>query len=464
MKITLCGAAGEVTGSGYLVETATATVLVDFGMFQGLGATDAKNRDIAPVDPRKLDAVVLTHAHLDHTGRLPLLARRGLKAPVYATPASCDFTGLVLEDSGRLQEGDARRQSRKRARVGKKPVEPLYSSEDVLRLTPLMKPMEYGQRVTVAEGIMVKPYDAGHILGSASLEMTIDEMGTKKVIAFSGDIGPKGVPFLRDPDPVPYADLVVMETTYGDRDHKDLAATLLEFQGILSRAVAERRKVLVPAFAIGRTQQILYYIAAMVRKGAVPNFPIYLDSPMGIHATEFYSKHQNLFDEEAAGLVSTRQLTADLGGVHFTESAQQSMALNDQEGPMMIIAGSGMADGGRIVHHLRHNLWRDDTDVLIVGYQAEGTLGARLVSGAKDVSIFGERVIVKAHVHTLGGFSAHAGRTELADWLAVPGKNRPRIVLTHGEPPARDAFAGLVKARLGLDSARPVRFETITLD
>ena len=175
-------------------------------------------------------------------------------------------------------------------------------------------------------------------------------------------------------------------------------------------------------------------------------------------------KHQNLFDEEAAGLVSTRQLTADLGGVHFTESAQQSMALNDQDGPMMIIAGSGMADGGRIVHHLRHNLWRDDTDVLIVGYQAEGTLGARLVSGAKDVSIFGERIVVKAHVHTLGGFSAHAGRTELADWLAVPGKNRPRIVLTHGEPPARDAFAGLVKARLGLESARPMRFETITLD
>ena len=464
MKITFCGAAGEVTGSGYLVETGAATVLVDFGLFQGLDANDAKNADIRPVDPDRLDAIVLTHAHLDHTGRLPILARRRLKAPIWATPASADFTSLVLEDAGRLQEGDARRLSRKRARAGKPPVQPLYTSEDVERLKPLMQFYGYGESRPIAPGIKVKPYDAGHILGSASLEMTVEEGGRKRVIAFSGDIGPRNVPFLRDPEPIPSADVVIMETTYGDRDHKDLAGTLAEFQGILVKAVAERRKILIPAFAIGRTQQIIYYIARMIRSGGVTPFPIYLDSPMGIHATEFYSKHQNLFDEEAAGLMAAHQLTRDLQTLHFTETADQSRALNEQDGPMMIIAGSGMADGGRIVHHLRHNLWRDDTDVVIVGYQAEGTLGARLVSRAPEVSIFGERVVVKARVHTLGGFSAHAGRTELGDWLSSVAKGRPRMILTHGEPDPRDAFAALVTKRYGLDSARPMRFETIDLD
>lgn len=464
MKITFCGAAGEVTGSGYLVETASARVLVDFGMFQGPGSTDGKNMDIKPVDPRRLDAVVLTHAHLDHTGRLPLLARRGLSAPIYATPASCDFTTLVLEDAGRLQEGDARRLSRSRARVGKKPIEPLYTSEDVASLAPLTRPYQYGESMQVAAGISVRPLDAGHILGSASLEMTVEEGGTKRVIAFSGDVGPRGVPFLKDPIPVPHADLVIMETTYGDREHRDLAATLVEFHAILMAAVAGRRKVLIPAFAIGRTQLILFYIARMVRDGSLPVFPIYLDSPMGIHATDLYTRHQNLFDEESVRLMKEHLLARDLGGLHFTEAADQSMALNDKKGPMLIIAGSGMCTGGRIVHHLRHNLWREDTDVVMVGYQAEGTLGARLVAGAPEVSIFGERIVIKAKVHTLGGFSAHAGQGELADWLAVSAKDKPRIVLTHGEPKARDVFAGLVQQRFGIQAERPMRFESITLD
>lgn len=464
MKITFCGAAGEVTGSGYVVETASARVLVDFGMFQGPGSNDTKNKDIKPVDPRRLDAVVLTHAHLDHTGRLPLLVRRGLKAPIWATPASCDFSSLVLEDAGRLQEGDARRLSRRRARVGKPAIEPLYTSEDVDKLKPLARPYQYGESKTVAAGISIRPFDAGHILGSASLEMTVEEGGTKRIIAFSGDIGPRGVPFLNDPVPIPHADLVIMETTYGDRNHRDLAATLVEFNSILKAAVAGRRKVLIPAFAIGRTQLLLFYIARMVKEGGLPIFPIYLDSPMGIHATELYSKYQNLFDEESVRLMKDHLLTSELGGLQFTESADQSMALNDQKGPMLIIAGSGMCTGGRIVHHLRHNLWRDDTDVVMVGYQAEGTLGARLVSGAPDVSIFGERIVVKAKVHTLGGFSAHAGQGELAEWLAVSAKDKPRIVLTHGEPKARDAFAELVQQRFGIPAERPMRFETITLD
>ena len=463
MKITFCGAAGEVTGSGYLVETSEARVLVDFGMFQGPGSTDSKNQEIKPVDPRRLDAIVLTHAHLDHTGRLPLLARRGLTAPIWATPASCDFTTLVLEDAGRLQEGDARRLSRKRARIGKKPIDPLYTGEDVRKLSPLARPYQYGESKAVAAGISVRPFDAGHILGSASLEMTIEEGGHQRVIAFSGDVGPRGVPFLNDPVPVPHADLVIMETTYGDRDHRDLAATLVEFHAILLAAVAGRRKVLIPAFAIGRTQLLLYYIARMVREGGLPVFPIYLDSPMAIHATDLYTKHQVLFDEESAALMKSHKLLSDLSGLQFTESADQSMALNDKDGPMLIIAGSGMCTGGRIVHHLRHNLWRDDTDVVMVGYQAEGTLGAQLVSGATHVTIYGERILVKAKVHTLGGFSAHAGQSELAEWLAVPARDKPRIALTHGEPKARDVFAELVQKRFGIRPERPMRFEEIEL-
>lgn len=464
MKITLCGAAGEVTGSGYHVETDRARVLVDFGMFQGRGATEARQRNLKPVVPGRLDAVLLTHAHLDHSGRLPLLGRRGLKARIWTTAASADFARLVLEDSGRLQEADARRLSRKRARTGKKPVAPLYTLDEVTRLEPLFRTVGYGESHAVADGISARYVDAGHILGSASIELTVEEAGRKRIVLFSGDVGPRGLPFLNDPVRFEHADLVFLESTYGDRDHKPLAGTLEEFASLLARAHAGRRKILIPAFAIGRTQQILYCIAEMVRAGTVPVFPIILDSPMGIRATELYGEHRLLFDDEARGLVSTRQFFQDLAQLRVTESADESRALNDQEGPMVIIAGSGMCDGGRIVHHLRHNLWRDDTDVVMVGYQGEGTLGQRLLSGADEVYVLGERVMVRAAIHTLGGFSAHAGQTELVSWLEPLLPDRPRVVLTHGEPDARGALADLLGVRHGLHAEQPGQFAEIVLD
>jgi metallo-beta-lactamase family protein len=464
MKITLCGAAGEVTGSGYHVETDRARVLVDFGMFQGRGATEARQRNLKPVVPGRLDAVLLTHAHLDHSGRLPLLGRRGLKAPIWTTAASVDFAQLVLEDSGRIQEADARHLSRKRARAGKGAVAPLYTVDEVKRLEPLYRQVAYGEARPVAEGIRARYVDAGHILGSASIELTIEEAGRSRIVVFSGDVGPRGLPFLKDPTRLDRADLVFMESTYGDRDHKPLDGTLAEFAELLARAHAGRRKILIPAFAIGRTQQILYYIAEMVRAGSVPVFPIVLDSPMGIRATELYGQHRKLFDAEAHGLVSNHQFFRDLAGLRVTETADESRALNELDGPMVIIAGSGMCDGGRIVHHLRHNLWREDTDVVMVGYQGEGTLGHRLVSGADEVSIHGERVVVRAQVHTLGGFSAHAGQTELLDWLAPLLPGRPRLVLTHGEPEARAALADLLGVRHGLHAEQPEQFAEIVLD
>jgi metallo-beta-lactamase family protein len=464
MKITLCGAAGEVTGSGYHVETDRARILVDFGMFQGKGATDARQRNLKPVVPGRLDAVLLTHAHLDHSGRLPLLGRRGLKAPIWSTAASVDFAQLVLEDAGRIQEADARQFSRKRARAGKGAVAPLYTVDEVKRLEPLFRTLAYGETRPVAEGIRARYVDAGHILGSASIELTIEEAGRTRVVVFSGDIGPRGLPFLKDPTRFEHADLVFMESTYGDRDHKPLDGTLAEFAELLARAHAGRRKILIPAFAIGRTQQILYYIAEMVRAGTVPVFPIILDSPMGIRATELYGQHTRLFDAEAQGLVSNRQFFRDLAGLRVTETADESRELNDLDGPMVIIAGSGMCDGGRIVHHLRHNLWRDDTDVVMVGYQGEGTLGHRLVSGVDPVHIHGERIVVRAKIHTLGGFSAHAGQTELLEWLAPLLPNRPRVVLTHGEAEPRETLADILNVRHGIHAERPEQFAEVVLD
>jgi metallo-beta-lactamase family protein len=464
MRISLCGAAGEVTGSGYLVQTAKARVLVDFGMFQGRGATDARNRDLGPVKPMALDAIVVTHAHLDHTGRLPLLPSRGFRGPIHATPATIDVTRLILEDSAHLQVADAAHHSRRLLRAGKAPIAPIYGVAEVEALNPLFVPLPYEERREIAEGIAVRLVDAGHILGSASIEMTVSEEGRQRVVVFSGDVGLKGSPIVRDPTPFEHADLLFLESTYGDRDHRSHEETVEQFHAILTRAIQEREKVLIPAFAIGRAQEIMYRLAEMVRGGRLPEIPVYLDSPMAIAATRLYAKHEELFDEEATALLRQGPFLHELTGLRFTESSAESIALNESWEMGVIIAGSGMCDGGRIVHHLRHNLWRRNVAVLIVGYQAEGSLGRRLVGGAKEVRIFGEKVVVRADIHTLGGFSAHAGQTGLVEWAGHLAAARPRIVLTHGEPQAREGLRAVLQSRLGLASECPGPGEIIELN
>jgi metallo-beta-lactamase family protein len=457
MRITLCGAAGEVTGSGYLVETDRARVLVDFGMFQGRRATDGKNRDLGPVDPKALDAVVLTHAHLDHTGRLPLLVARGFRGPVFATPATVEFGGLILRDSAEIQEGDAKRLSIEARRAGRRPVEPLYTQADVERVRPLVKAIGYEERREVAKGVTVRLFEAGHILGSASIEMHADG----KTVVFSGDIGPKGAPFLRDPVPPPRADLLFLESTYGDRDHRTLDATVAELHEILERAVRERCVVLIPSFSIGRAQQVLFHIAELVRGGGLPDFPVYLDSPMAIDATKLYGKHQELFDAQARSLARRGQFKEDLKNVRFLSTADESRRLNDMDGPAVVIAGSGMCNGGRILHHLKHHLWREETVVVFVGYQGEGTLGHALVTGARNVAIYGHRVRVAARISTLGGFSAHAGRTELLGWAGAAIGAGTRVVLTHGEDKPRAALAEGIRERFRVEPMLPVRGDTV---
>ncbi|MFI5402548.1 MAG: MBL fold metallo-hydrolase [Planctomycetota bacterium] len=459
MRITLCGAAGEVTGSGYLVETGKAKVLVDFGMFQGRRATDGKNRDLGPVDPRALDAVVLTHAHLDHTGRLPILAARGLRGPVLATPATVEFAALILEDSADIQEGDAKRNSLEARRAGRRPVEPLYTRKDLERLRPLVRQIAYDEVREIAPGVSVKLFEAGHILGSASIEMRAEG----KTVVFSGDLGPKGVPFVRDPLPPPRADLLFLESTYGDRDHRSLDATVAELHEILDRAVREKELVLIPSFSIGRAQQVLFHIAELVRGGGLRDFPIYLDSPMAIDATKLYAKHKELFDAQASSLARGGQFQKDLRGLKFLATPDESRRLNDIDGPAVVLAGSGMCNGGRILHHLKHHLWRKETVVVFVGYQGEGTLGHALIRGAPHVTIYGQRIRVAARISTLGGFSAHAGRSELLAWAGSAIGSGTRVVLTHGEDAPRAALAASIRERFGREAQLPRRGDVLEL-
>lgn len=463
IKLTFHGAAGTVTGSAYLLQTSRASVLVDFGMFQGFALPGDLNRLPAGLDPGKLNAVVVTHAHLDHTGRLPLLVKAGYRGPVYCTGPTIPLSGLILRDSAHLQAMDLERANRKRQRAGEAPAEPLYTAEHVEHALQLFKLVAYDTPVEVAPGIRVRWVEAGHMLGSASLQVCVEEDGKMKTIVFSGDVGPKGAPILKDAVGFEKADVVVMESTYGDRNHKPLKETVAEFEAIVKTAVERKSKILVPVFAVGRTQLLLYLLAQMFRHRVVPKFPIFLDSPMAIEATKIYWEHLSLFDEEYQVLNRERPLAADLNTVKPTPTAQDSMALNDLPGPCLIMAGSGMCNGGRILHHLKQNLWRPEASVLIVGYQGEGSLGRRLVDGEKVVSIFGEKIAVKAGIHTLNGFSAHADQSGLMNWFGPLASSRPRVFLTHGEARGREPLAKLIQERYSLRSELPMLGDSVNL-
>jgi len=463
MKITILGAAGgEVTGSAYWVETSRARVLVDFGMFQGGKAAEAKNHRGAEGVP-KPDAVVVTHAHLDHTGRLPLLAKHGYRGPVFASEATLEMMDLILRDSAKIQAQDAVRTNRKLERAGEPLSEPLYTPQHVETIRSLSQPVPFHQPVTVAEGISIRLVEAGHMLGSSSIELTAEDNGERRVVVFSGDLGPRGVPILRDYETLTQADLVIMESTYGDHDHRPFAETVDEFLAILKSAIASKGKVLVPTFAVGRAQLLLTLLAWAFRRGHLSPFPIFLDSPMAIEATKIYSHHEELFDEQMVEFLKERPMIEDLRSLTLSATADESRKINDVPGPCLVLAGAGMCNAGRIQHHLKQNLWRPETHVLIVGYQASGTLGRMLVEGEKRVSIHGEKIAVRAQVHTLGGFSAHAGQTDLLKWFGALAPSQPRVVLTHGELEPRATLAGLVRERFGITPVLPAENEVVQL-
>jgi metallo-beta-lactamase family protein len=463
MRIRFLGAAGDVTGSAYHVMTNDASVLVDCGFFQGKKSESAKNRRKDQIEGGKLDAVVLTHGHLDHIGRLPMLTRNGYKGPVFATRPTLEIARLILKDSLNLQRQDLKRQNRKRALQKQPPLEPLFEEPDVRKLKALATPVKYKQRFTVAPGIEARLVDAGHVIGSASVELTITENSHKKVIVFSGDLGPRGAPLLQDPEPFKEADVVIMESTYGDRNHRSMHDTAIEGREIISLAVANKAKVLVPVFAVGRTQLLLYLLAGAFKNKTLPPFPIYLDSPMAIEATKVYGRNSELFDEEALGMIDSGLLRKNLNSAVACSTPGESQALNKTKGPCVIMAGSGMCTGGRIMHHLRHNLPIPETAVLIVGFQSPGTLGRKLVDGAKSVMMFGEEVPVRASIHTMGGFSAHADQSGLLDWFSRVAPSQPRTIITHGEDRARTSLSDLIRSRYGMTTECPALDDVIEI-
>ena len=462
MKITLHGAAGgEVTGSAFQIRTKRANIFIDCGLFQGARKLENYNR----LPPRSavgtLDAVVLTHAHLDHTGRLPLLTRFGYHRPIYATPATIDLTDLILRDAARLQLEDVKRQNRRREAQGVPPLEPLYTARQIDQLRPLFKRMRYDHPTEVAPGITVRAVEAGHVLGSASLEVTVEEDGSRKVLVFSGDLGPRGAPLHRDPTPFRHADLVFMESTYGDRDHPSLHETAVEAREAVKAAVAQRGRILVPVFAIGRTQLLLYLLAGAFKRKTLAPFPIYIDSPMAIEATTIYRKHFELFDEEALSMSRSGELAKHLKTATPLPKASQSQALAKRPGPYLVMAGAGMCTGGRILNHMFNHLADPTTLLMMVGYQSRGSIGRAIVDGAKSVRIFGKSVPVRATTHTFSGLSGHAGQSDLLAWIGSIAPSKPRIFLTHGEDMQRNALHARIRDRYGLDAQMPDYRQTI---
>lgn len=461
MTITPLGAVGgEVTGSCYSVRTGRARLLVDCGLFQGGRRVEELNAPPLPPGD-SLHALLLTHAHLDHTGRLPLLVRQGHSMPIFGTPATLEMTRLILRDSARIQIADAERRNRRLQRAGEPPEDPLYTPQDVEKALALLRPVPYREPVEVAPGVRAVWVDSGHMLGSASIQLIAEDGESTRRVVFSGDIGPIGAPILRDFESFQHADLVFLESTYGDRDHRPYEETVSEFVALVKSAVSQGGKVLVPVFAVGRAQLIINLLAWMFRTGKVKPFPIFLDSPMAIEATEIYSRHHNLFDEEMLQFLREKPIRSDLKTLRNCVTAEESKTINDFPGSCLVLAGSGMCTAGRILHHLKAHLWKPETRVLIVGFQSEGSLGRRLVNREPTVRIHGETIAVKAQVHTLGGFSAHAGQTDLLGWLEVMAASKPRVALTHGEEAPRRALADAIQRRFQLPVLLPDLRETI---
>lgn len=463
IQLGFYGAAGEVTGSCYVLTTASARVMIDMGMHQGERAADEHNRRLPPMDLAALDGVVLTHAHLDHCGRLPLLIQHGYRGAIHCTDATADVTGVILRDSASIQEEDCERFNR-RLRRGQEPCEaPLYSVTDAERTVEQLRTTTYGKVTTIAPGITAEFFDAGHILGLASVRMVVRDGGRTLTIVFSGDIGVAGSPILRDPvTPIP-ADVVVMESTYGDRDHKPLRETCEEFLAILHESQATGGNTLIPAFALGRTQDLVFHIGEFLRDGRLKSARVVVDSPMATSVSELYTRHKEVYDERARELLAERLAPLSFPGLSYTRSVAESKKLNDAKGSLVIISASGMCTGGRILHHLSRDLPKPQTNLVIAGFQGRGSLGRRLVDGAKRVRIFREDVEVRARVHTLGGFSAHAGQTGLLHWAEPFREARARMFLTHGEDGPRQALRDRLEAKIGVRAAMPQYGEVVEL-
>ena len=450
MDITFYGAAEEVTGSCYLIRNQGYHLLLECGLFQGMPADEARNREPFPFDPSTIDAVILSHAHIDHSGRLPQLVKGGYSGPIHTQRATRDLCNIMLADSAFLNEKEAEWANRKRERKGLPPVEPLYTMEDVRQTISRFNGVEYHEEHEVVPGVRFILHDAGHILGASIVELILSEGGVERRVLFSGDLGQKELPILRDPEVVSGADLLLMESTYGDRLHLSWRDTLEELRNIFLSANHRRGNILIPAFTVGRTQEILYLFGKYFHEWRLDRWQIFLDSPMGIESTEVYSRYRELYDREARKITDEKGNFFHLPNFHLSHRTEDSMKLNQIRSGAIIMAGSGMCTGGRIKHHLKHNLWRRDSHLIISGFQARGTVGRSIVDGARHIRLWGETIKVAATVHTIGGLSAHADQQGLLNWYRRM-EPRPPVVLVHGEPSAQKIFKGVLQEDLGAE-------------
>ena len=434
MKIHFHGAAQTVTGSMHLLEINGKRLLLECGLFQGRRKeTYERNRNI-PFDAAQVDAVILSHAHIDHSGNLPHLVKNGYEGKIYATRATAHLADIMLRDSGHIQESDVEYLNRKRARRGEPPVEPLYTLEDAAQVADYFEPMDYEAPFEPIPGVTARFYDAGHILGSAGVALDIEERGKRFRLWFSGDIGRRGAPILRDPV-LPFdADYLMMESTYGDKPHRSFDEAFDEFSRVVRATIERGGRVIIPSFAVGRTQEIVYALNEMLSRGELKPIPVYVDSPLAVHATEIFEQHPECYDDETLRFMRENHHPAlEFKTLTYTHSVEESKAINTQKGPMIIISASGMAETGRILHHLRNNIEDARNTILIVGWQAPYTLGRRLADREKKVKIFGETFIRKAQVETIGGFSAHAGQDMLVEYAMAVKDRVKKVFLVHGE-------------------------------
>lgn len=458
MHIQFCGAARTVTGSCHLVEFEGGKILVDCGMRQGADKKGEYGEDRFPFNPAEISAALLTHAHIDHSGLFPLLVKQGFTGPIMSTEATAQLCTIMLPDSAHIQEQDAEWQNRKNQRAGKPLVEPLYNSEDAANALKQFRPVGYSSVVELLPGVKVRFNDVGHLLGSAAIEIWVEEDGKVTKLLFSGDIGRDDRPIINDPVDVKAADYLIMESTYGDRNHDIVtdAAKEASFANILRAGIARGGNIVIPSFAVGRTQELLYYIKRLIAKNKVPGLekvPVYIDSPLSIEATKIYERCSRGYYDAEAMEFSKGGSPFDFPTLRISRTADESKLINAEKGCNIIISSSGMCDAGRIRHHLKHNLFRADSTILFVGYQAVGTLGRMLLDGKKKVKLFGEEIAVNATIEQIGGFSGHAGRDELIEWMRAVGKPK-RIFLVHGEEEALNALAGAVRS-LGYDVEIP---------
>ena len=463
MKIKFVGAARTVTGSCYHLQTKEVQILIDCGAFQGKEEYEKRNFGPFPFKSSEIQYLLLTHAHIDHSGLIPKLVKDGFKGKILATSATVDLCGVMLLDSAHIHERDTEWENKKRIRAGKPLIKPLYTIQEVSISLASFKGVAYNETIDLGNGIRARFVDAGHIIGSSIIELWIKEDTLEKKLVFSGDLGQKDLPLIKDLTPIEAADYVFIESTYGNRKHKGIKETVDEFTQAIAESLQKGGNVIIPAFAVGRTQDILYILNQLSRDGEINHLQVFVDSPMAVQATRITLKHPECLDKETLELIEKKQFPRSTLTLKFTESVEDSMDINKIKKQAIIISSSGMCEAGRIRHHLKHNLWRSECSVIFVGFQAEGTLGRRIVDGAKEVKIFGEEVAVNARIYTIGGLSAHADRDELIEWLSKFKKKPQRVFVVHGEEETSLSFAKTIQDKLNLDVYVPNMLEEIYL-